>query len=125
MIELRLDSWDAEHGASQSADPADEPTAEVDLTAETASVPGVTWDAPVAAPPIPHAPERVGVIDGVRRVHARLFAEDHEMSAPALAGSWAVGVLYAGPQPALGQVEVGRDPGAANTSVHMSNMEIK
>lgn len=107
MVDLRLDSWDAERGTSQGADLADEPTADVDCQVETSLGDGVGWDTPVPAPARPHEP--VGVIDGVRRVHARLFAEDGDTTVPVLAGSWAVGVLYAGADAALGEVALGRE----------------
>lgn len=98
MVDLRLDSWSPEYGTSQDFDPGEEPTADVELDIETGKVAEISWERPVA-PPAPREPELVAVIDGTRRVHARLFAEDRGTAAPALAGSWAVGVAYAGAQP--------------------------
>src|SRR5262249_45083263 len=51
---------------------------------------------------------RIGFIDGVRRIDVRLFAEDSSGIAPALAGSYAVGVAWADRPPAIGPIRVGR-----------------
>jgi hypothetical protein len=52
---------------------------------------------------------RIGFIDGVRRIDSRLFAEEGNGIAPALAGSWAVGVAWADRPPTVGPVRVGRE----------------
>src|SRR5262249_41106392 len=69
-------------------------------------VEGCAW-APVR-PLKPAQPGRIGFVDGVRRVDVRLFAEDTASTAPALAGSWAVGVAWADRPPAVGTVRLGR-----------------
>src|SRR3954447_16398788 len=84
-MRLRVDPWDPEYGASVELDAELEPAAGLDLTVEVAGA----WT------PIP-ATRRVAVpccafVDGVRRVDVRLFAEEGDVSAPGLAGSWAVG----------------------------------
>ena len=48
-------------------------------------------------------------MDGARRIDVRLFAEEDEHSAPALAGSWAVGVAWSTLPPQIGEVLVGRE----------------
>jgi uncharacterized protein len=52
---------------------------------------------------------RIGFIDGVRRIDSRLYAEDAIGIAPAVAGSWAVGVAWAEQAPTIGEIRVGRE----------------
>ncbi|HZD03992.1 MAG TPA: hypothetical protein VE173_03715 [Longimicrobiales bacterium] len=49
-------------------------------------------------------------VDGVRRIDVRLFAEEEDagVAAPALAGSWAVGVAWATRPPRIEPIRVGR-----------------
>lgn len=99
MPRLRVDPWDPEYGGSVELE--DLPPASVDLEVE-----GDSWEARV--------PEAVGrlpccaFVDGVRRIDLRLYAEEGELVAPALAGSWAVGAAWATQQPLIDRVEVGR-----------------
>jgi hypothetical protein len=78
----------------------------IDDTATLVQIEATEWT-PIK--PVPrNPPPRIGFIDGVRRIDARLFAEDSSGVAPALAGSWAVGVAWAGRPPKVGPVRVGR-----------------
>jgi hypothetical protein len=82
-MRLTIDPWDPEYGASVELEQELAPAAGLDLTVEAAGA----W-APLPA----RARERVpccAFIDGVRRIDARLFAEEDELQAPGLAGSWA------------------------------------
>jgi hypothetical protein len=103
VTRLKVDTWDPEYGSSFEAmdlDPDDAPMIARQVESET-------W-----APILPYAsPDRlhIGFIDGVRRIDSRLFAEDSNGVAPALAGSWAVGVAWADRPPTIGPVRVGRE----------------
>lgn len=117
MVQLRLDSWDVDYGASAAL--VDESWEDVqaavdpDLDVETSSVPGVTWEEPIGGR-LAEAIGRVGFVDGARHVEARLRAEEEGRSAPAIAGSWAVGAIFTGPGAHLGPLRVGRELIAAD-----------
>lgn len=59
-------------------------------------------------PAVSHDVHRIGFVDGARRIDLRLFAEEGAKIAPALAGSWAVGVAWGNQRPEIGPVRVGR-----------------
>lgn len=101
MVRLRIDTWDAEYGSSFELAEASE-----DEPRQAQFVEPREW---VPVMPDPNdLPVRIGFIDGVRRIDARLFAEAEDAIAPALAGSWAVGVAWSGRPPSIGVVGVGR-----------------
>src|SRR6266508_196281 len=100
VMRLRIDTWDPEYGSSFDA-------AEIDDTASIARIVEDGEWAPIK-PVIAGFPSRIGFLDGVRRIDVRLFAEDSAGIAPALAGSWAVGVAWADRPPAMGPVRLGR-----------------
>lgn len=102
MVTLRVDTWDPDYGASfEVADVADETPGSVRVDVE-----GIPWAAVTSDPP--SQMPVVAFIDGVRRIDVRLFAEDGPVVAPALAGSWAVGVAWASKPPAIDSVTIGR-----------------
>jgi len=101
MTILRVDPWDPEYGASLEAVAAEEVPQAVELDVEP-----VPWR-PVAPPPVEALP-CCAFIDGVRRIDVRLFAEEHGATAPALAGSWAVGAAWSTRPPTVGDPVVGR-----------------
>jgi hypothetical protein len=98
---LRVDPWDPEYGAST-----------VDLLVEDApqavefAIEDRRWE-PVAPPALDELP-CCAFVDGVRRIDLRLFAEENDTVAPALAGSWAVGSAWSTRPPAIGDVGIGR-----------------
>ena len=47
-------------------------------------------------------------VDGVRRVDLHMFAEEEDMIAPAMAGSWAVGAAWSSQPPEIADVRVDR-----------------
>lgn len=102
-MRLRIDPWDPEYGASAELELDLEPPVGIDLTAEVAG----DWQ------PIPAAVrERVpccAFVDGVRRIDARLFAEDGDAELPALAGSWAVGCAWSTRPPKVDSFVIGRE----------------
>src|SRR5262245_45318778 len=103
VTRLKVDTWDPEYGLSFEAIDLDPD----DTTLSSRQVECGTW-----APIVPDAPParlRIGFVDGVRRIDSRLFAEDTSGIAPALAGSWAVGVAWADRPPTIGPVRVGRE----------------
>jgi hypothetical protein len=102
MMKLRVDPWDPEYGGSIELEPDLGPPPGLDLDCET---PGA-WS-PV--PPRVTAPVCCAFIDGVRRIDARLFAEEEDGAAPALAGSWAVGAAWSTAPPGISDVQVGRE----------------
>jgi uncharacterized protein len=102
-MRLRIDPWDPEYGAS------------VELEPELGAPRGLALDVevdgawtPIAASPRGELP-CCAFIDGVRRIDARLFAEDDDHEAPALAGSWAVGCALSTRPPRIGDIQVGRE----------------
>jgi hypothetical protein len=101
-MRLRVDPWDPEYGASVELVEDLAPAAGLDLTVEEAG----QWR------PIPaRARETLpccAFIDGVRRVDASLFAEEGDVQAPGLAGTWAVGCAWSTKPPSIDHVEVGR-----------------
>lgn len=102
-MRLRVDPWDPEYGGSIEMEPDLGPPAGLELEVETAG----PWS------PIPRPPEGkeecCAFVDGVRRIDARLFAEDESGSAPALAGSWAVGAAWSSLPPRISDVRIGRE----------------
>lgn len=101
MAILRVDPWDPEYGTSLEMEPIDEVPQTVELDVEP-----VPWQ-----PRLPAAVEELpccAFVDGVRRIDLRLFAEEAGSSAPAVAGSWAVGVAWSTRPPSIGEVVVGR-----------------
>lgn len=102
-MRLRIDPWDPEYGGSVEIEPDFGPPAGLDLQVEVAT----TW-APVEAPAVGTLP-CCAFVDGVRRIDARLFAEDGPVEAPALAGSWAVGCAWSTRPPRIGGVLIGRE----------------
>ncbi|HLH64514.1 MAG TPA: hypothetical protein VKV27_02330 [Solirubrobacteraceae bacterium] len=102
-MRLRVDPWDPEYGGSVETEPDAGPPVGLELDVEA----GGPWT-PVPAPP--GRPEVCcAFVDGVRRVDIRLFAEDESGSAPALAGSWAVGAAWSSLPPRISDVRVGRE----------------
>lgn len=102
-MRLRIDPWDPEYGASIELEADLGPPVGLALDVET---PG-PWT-PIAAAQHPALP-CCAFIDGVRRIDARLFAEDGDQEAPALAGSWAVGCAISSRPPRIAEIEVGRE----------------
>jgi hypothetical protein len=66
----------------------------------------VSWS-PLRPPAVAALP-CCAFIDGVRRVDSGLFAEEDGSVAPALAGSWGVGVSWSTRPPTIQEVRVGR-----------------
>jgi hypothetical protein len=102
-MKLRVDPWDPEYGGSVELDPDMGPPTGLDLGVEVDGA----WS------PVPASPARSGVccafIDGVRRIELRLFAEEGDAAAPALAGSWAVGSAWSSLPPEISDVRLGRE----------------
>jgi hypothetical protein len=99
---LRVDPWDPEYGASVEFDEALEPAAGLDLTVDV----GGAWS-PIGAS-VPSGVPCCAFVDGVRRIDVRLFAEESNVSAPGLAGSWAAGCAWSSRPPSVGEIRVGR-----------------
>lgn len=103
MTSLKVDPWDPQYGGSIDIDEDQEPDLDViDLDVEDGE-----WEA--REPAEPSALPRIAFIDGVRRIDVRLFAEEERSSAPAIAGSWAVGAAWSAKPPRIEPVEVGRE----------------
>lgn len=102
-MRLCVDPWDPEYGASAEID--------VDLGPPV----GLHLDAEVAGPwsPMPATGQAelpcCAFVDGVRRIDVRLFAEDKDIQAPGLAGSWAVGCAWSTRPPKIRTIVVGRE----------------
>jgi len=102
-MKLRVDPWDPEYGGSIEVEPDLGPPPGLELDVEVAG----DW-APITAPRIEN-PVCCAFIDGVRRIDLRLFAEDEDAAAPALAGSWAVGAAWSTRPPQISDVRLGRE----------------
>lgn len=102
-MQLRIDPWDPEYGGSIEFEFDQGPPPGLDLTVEETGV----WT-PIAAPTRVDLP-CCAFIDGVRRIDVRLFAEDGDVQAPGLAGSWGVGCAWSTRPPCVADVEVGRE----------------
>jgi len=102
-MKLRVDPWDPEYGGSIEFEPDLGPPAGLEL--------GVEVDAAWSPVPAPAASTAAccAFVDGVRRIDVRLFAEDGDAAAPALAGSWAVGVAWSSLPPKISDVRLGRE----------------
>jgi hypothetical protein len=98
---LRVDPWDPDYGTSVEFELVDELPQTVEFDVEP-----VPWQ-PIAPSALDELP-CCAFIDGVRRVDVRLFAEEGGGSAPALAGSWAVGAAWSTRPPSVGEIVVGR-----------------
>jgi hypothetical protein len=98
---LRVDPGDPEYGTSLEFELLDELPQTVELDVEP-----VPWQpiSPRAGTDLPCC----AFIDGVRRIDVRLFAEEGGASAPALAGSWAVGAAWSTRPPSIDEIVVGR-----------------
>ncbi len=102
-MRLRVDPWDPEYGGSIELDPDMGPPPALDVGVEVDG----SWS-PVAAPAL-RANVCCAFVDGVRRVDVRLFAEDGDAAAAALAGSWAVGVAWSSLPPKVSDIRLGRE----------------
>jgi hypothetical protein len=102
-MKLRIDPWDPEYGASAEIDVELEEPVGLELAIEVDG----PWQ-PIEAPPREGLP-CCAFVDGVRRIDARLFAEDGEAQAPGLAGSWAVGGAWSTRPPKIDGIVVGRE----------------
>ncbi|HZT97572.1 MAG TPA: DNA double-strand break repair nuclease NurA [Chloroflexota bacterium] len=101
MTVLRVDPWDPDYGASVETDEdPDRPPPPLDFEEP------VIWAA-ITRPP-PETTPCCAFIDGIRRVDLRLFAEDGDIIAPALAGSVAVGVAWSSRPPTIDDIRVVR-----------------
>src|SRR5262249_55504927 len=101
MTLLRVDPWDPEYGASAADLLAEEGLQTIDFTVESGIWEPIT---PASRDELPCC----AFVDGVRRIDVRLFAEDDDSVAPALAGSWAVGSAWSTRPPAIDDISVGR-----------------
>ena len=102
-MKLRVDPWDPEYGGSIEFELDLGPPLGLDLGVEVEGA----WN-PVPAP-APRSNVCCAFVDGVRRIDLRLFAEDGDAAAPALAGSWAVGVAWSSLPPTVSDVRLGRE----------------
>lgn len=102
-MKLRIDPWDPEYGASAEIDLELEEPVGLDLAVEVEG----PWQ-PIEASPREGLP-CCAFVDGVRRIDARLFAEDEDAHAPGLAGCWAVGGAWSTRPPKINRIVVGRE----------------
>ena len=100
MIVLRADPWAPDYGMGFEAR-LDEPYPEADAEVETSD-----WSAPIR----PAAERSAGVwfVDGVRRVDLRLLADDGDVRAPGLFGTFAVGSVRCDGRASFGEARVER-----------------
>ena len=102
-MQLRVDPWQPDYGASAEIEVDLGPPVGLELGVEE---PG-RWQ-PIPAP-LPAGLPSCAFIDGVRRIETRLFAEDGDIVAPGLAGSWAVGCAWSTRPPKIASIAVGRE----------------
>jgi hypothetical protein len=88
-----VDLWDPSYGSSVDTDddaPATPSSAQLDLAVER---PPDSWQ-PLSPPPDTRAPAVVRLVDGVRRIDARVWVEAGDQTLlPALAASYAAGLV--------------------------------
>jgi len=108
---LRVDPWDPDFGSSIDSDEdPDRPPPPVEFDEKTA------WE-PIEPGPPPELP-CCAFVDGVRRVDLHLFAEEGDVVAPALAGSWAVGAAWTMKPPKVDDIRIGRVIVVGNGLLH-------
>jgi uncharacterized protein len=100
MVTLRADPWAPEYGMGFDV-PVDETPALADPFVETQD-----WTAPIVPPTM--APAAIWFVDGVRRVELRLLADEGQVRAPALFGSFAVGTVRCDGRAMFGEHRVER-----------------
>jgi hypothetical protein len=90
-VRVHVDAWDPSYGRSYEADaPGAASSAPVDVGVER---PPGAW-APLAPGPAVRAPRTVLLVDGVRRIDARVWVEDdHGVARPGVCASYAAGVV--------------------------------
>jgi len=92
-VQLYVDSWDPSYGSALEPGelgPTAESTAQLGLDVE---LPATTWR-PLSPPADLRAPALVLLVDGVRRVDARIWVEEQDGTLhPGLAASYAAGVV--------------------------------
>src|SRR3990170_4900773 len=96
-MKFHVDAWDPGFGTSLDAaerGPPEASSAKLDAEIEVSAG---AWS-PLDPPPGLSAPEQVLLVDGVRRIDARLWISDHDgASRPGLACSYAAGVVRCNP----------------------------
>lgn len=103
-MRLRVDPWDPEYGASVELDDDLAPPVGLDLDVEVAGA----WEPIDHGLPSDLTTPCCAFVDGVRRIDARLFAEEGSVEAPGLAGCYAVGAAWSTLPPKVDSVAVGR-----------------
>jgi hypothetical protein len=101
-MRLRVDPWQPDYGASAEIEVDLGPAVGLQLDVEE---PG-EWK-PIAV----REPAKLpccAFIDGVRRIEVRLFAEEGDIVATGLAGSWAVGCAWSTRPPKITSIHAGR-----------------
>ena len=90
-VRLHVDAWDPSYGSGLHAEgPSGDSTAQLDTEVE---VPDGSWR-PLAPAPDLRAPDVVLLVDGVRRIDARIWVEEADgVVHPGLAASYAAGVV--------------------------------
>ena len=90
-MRLFVDAWQPGYGTSLDVEdePGDRSSAALDTDLE---LPADEWR-PLAPPPGVTAPEVVHVVDGVRRIDARVWLESDDQTYPGIAASYAAGVV--------------------------------
>jgi hypothetical protein len=91
-MQLFVEAWDPSYGAAvESAEFAGGASSEAELDCDV-EVPAGAW-VPMSAPPDVRAPDVVLLVDGVRRIDARVWIGDEVDIQPGLAASFAAGVV--------------------------------
>ena len=86
---VTIESWDPEYRSPlEGGDPSEVSSDEVDTTVEVSG----PWE-PISAPADAPVPKKVGFVDGVRRVDARLWIEEGHDLAQGICASYAAGLV--------------------------------
>ncbi len=90
-MRLFVDAWEPGYGTGvdQADGPVERSSAALDVDVE---LPAEEWR-PLGAPPGMRAPDVVHVVDGVRRIDARVWLDSSFRTYPGLAASYAAGVV--------------------------------
>jgi hypothetical protein len=91
-MRLFVEAWDPSYGAGvESAEFANGASSEAEIQCDVEREPAV-WE-PMSPPPDVRAPDVVLLVDGVRRIDARVWIGDDAEVHPGLAASFAAGVV--------------------------------
>jgi hypothetical protein len=125
-MRFHVDAWDPGYGASFARDsdadaPSSRSSAQVEVDVE---LPAATWR-PLDPPADVAPPAVVLLVDGVRRIDARIWVGDDDAVAPGLAASYAAGVVRCDLRRGVAEVVAARIArGVFSGSPHLVDVDV-